>query len=109
MEHMDGVIAAPDHHKVVFENERIRLVELNIAPGETVPMHTHRWASVNYLIEPSDFLSIAENGDVRVDSRELTSGNEAGSVVAIPAFPPVHSVKNIGDVTMRGIAIEIKD
>ena len=106
---MDGVLAAPKHHKVVFENERIRLVEFNVAPGDTAPLHTHRWASVNYLIEPSDFLSLGENGDVRVDSRTLASGNEAGAVVAVQAFPPLHSVKNIGAVTMRGIAIELKD
>lgn len=29
---LDGVVAAPEHHRILFENDRIRVVETSI-PG----------------------------------------------------------------------------
>ena len=106
---MDGVITAPDHHKVLFEDARVRVVELKIAPGDTVPLHTHQYPTINYVVKPSEFLSLDSDGTVRLDSRNLKKGNEEGAVFSIPAFPQLHSVKNIGSVTMHGIAVEMKD
>ncbi len=42
----DAVQAAPDTHKVVFENEFVRVLEVSVpAAGSTIPMHHHRWPS----------------------------------------------------------------
>lgn len=42
----DAVQAAPDTHKVIFENEFVRVLEVSVpAPGTTIPMHHHRWPS----------------------------------------------------------------
>ena len=30
----------------MFENDRVRVLEVRIAPGETVPVHTHRWPAL---------------------------------------------------------------
>lgn len=40
----DAVQAAPDSHKVVFENSFVRVLEVTVPPvGSTIPMHHHRW------------------------------------------------------------------
>ena len=42
----DAVQAAPDSHKVIFENEFVRVLEVTVPPpGRTIPMHHHRWPS----------------------------------------------------------------
>ncbi len=42
----DAVVAAPNSHKVIFENELVRVLEVTIpAAGSTEPMHHHRWPS----------------------------------------------------------------
>lgn len=42
----DAVQAAPGTHKVIFENELVRVLEVSVpAPGTTIPMHHHRWPS----------------------------------------------------------------
>src|ERR1700721_2786222 len=42
----DAVQAAPNSHRVVFENEFVRVLEITMpAPGMTEPMHHHRWPS----------------------------------------------------------------
>src|SRR6266436_1188283 len=53
---LDAMIAAPDHHEVLLENERVRVLDSRIKAGETVPVHTHRWASVLYILGTSDFI-----------------------------------------------------
>lgn len=40
----DAVAAAPDSHKVIFENALVRVLEVTMPPpGKTEPMHHHRW------------------------------------------------------------------
>lgn len=51
---LDAVRAAPDSHKVLFENSLVRVLEVRIAPGTKEPMHHHRW--------PSLFLSLESGG-----------------------------------------------
>jgi hypothetical protein len=42
----DAVQAAPDSHKVIFENALVRVLEVTAPPnGQTEPMHHHRWPS----------------------------------------------------------------
>jgi hypothetical protein len=42
----DAVQAAPNSHKVIFENGFVRVLEVTVpAPGTTEPMHHHRWPS----------------------------------------------------------------
>src|SRR4051795_8400650 len=43
---LDAVVAAPANHKVVFENERLRVLEVILEPNEEEPTHHHRWPSV---------------------------------------------------------------
>jgi hypothetical protein len=43
----DAVQAAPNSHKVIFENALVRVLEVTVPPtGGTVPMHHHRWPSL---------------------------------------------------------------
>lgn len=41
----DAVQAAPGSHKVIFENAFVRVLQLTLNPGTTIPMHHHRWPS----------------------------------------------------------------
>lgn len=41
MDPLDAVMAAPNHHKVLLENDQIRVLETLIRPGEETAVHTH--------------------------------------------------------------------
>ena len=43
---LDAVVAAPAHHKVLYEDDFIRVLSVSIAPGAVEPPHHHRWPSV---------------------------------------------------------------
>jgi hypothetical protein len=42
----DAVVAAPQSHKVLFENAIVRVLQVQVAPGTKEPMHHHRWPSI---------------------------------------------------------------
>ena len=39
----DAVAAAPKHHKVIFENDRLRVLDVTLEPHDEEPLHHHRW------------------------------------------------------------------
>ena len=51
---LDAMAAAPDHHEVLLENDRVRVLDSIVGPGDSTPVHTHRWPSVLYIIGFSD-------------------------------------------------------
>ena len=47
---LDALSAAPHHHTLIMENDRVRVLETRIPPGDIVPVHTHCWPSVLYVL-----------------------------------------------------------
>jgi len=39
---LDALSAAPDNHRLLFENDRVRAWELRLAPGEESAAHRHQ-------------------------------------------------------------------
>jgi hypothetical protein len=66
---LDGPIAAPDHHKVVFENEHVRVLETVIRVGDTAPLHTHLSKHVMLVSSGSHFIRRDAAGAVLLDTR----------------------------------------
>jgi hypothetical protein len=102
---LDALRAAPRHHTLLLENDRVRVVETRIAPGDIVPVHTHCWPSVLYVLSWSDFVRCDAAGTVVLDSRTL--GGSPPSVAWSEAVPP-HSLENVGGTEIRVISVEIK-
>ncbi len=101
---LDAVIAAPQHHKLILENERVRVLDTHIPVGDTVPVHTHRWPGVYYTIQSSHFIRRDQDGNVTFDSRTSPMRATANFL----EYLPPHSVENVGDVEIHLISIELK-
>ena len=105
---LDAMIAAPDHHEVLFENERVRVLNSLVGPGGETPIHTHRWPSVLYILSTSDFIRYGPHGNVIFDSRTSETMAGIGQAVWSPPLQP-HFVKNVGETDIRVISVELKD
>jgi len=46
---LDAVVAAPAHHRLIYENDRLRVLEVTLEPEAEEPTHHHRWPSVFVL------------------------------------------------------------
>ncbi len=103
---LDALIAAPQYHRVLFENDAVRVLDTRVPPGETVPLHTHRWPSVLYILSWSDFVRRDSEGNVVVDSRTLAKMRREDAVWSAPLAP--HTLANVGETELRVISVELK-
>ena len=105
---LDAVVAAPDHHKVIFENDRVRVLDAKVERGDTVPLHAHRWPGVQYLTSLGAFVRRDADGHVLVDSRTIDLPGERPLVLWSEPIPP-HTLENVGDIAIHAIVVELKD
>ena len=104
---LDAVTAAPDHHKVLFENDNVRMLHTRILPGQKVPVHTHRWPSVLFIHSWSDFVRRDYLGNVTLDSRRATKVPKLDGPTWLEPLPP-HTLENVGSTEMNNVQVEIK-
>lgn len=104
---LDAMSAAPDHHALLLENERVRVLDSLVKPGESTPVHTHEWPSVLYVIGFSDFVRRDDRGQILFDSRESSEKPVSGQAFWSGPLQP-HSVLNVGNEEIRVISVELK-
>ena len=96
---LDPTTTNPDHYSVVFENERVRVLEYRDQPGDRTTPHGHP-DSVMYTL--SSFRRRLASGDTQ---REVDI--DSGTVSWLPA--QTHYGENIGDTPTHVIFVEMKD
>lgn len=96
----DPVKVAPKNVKVVFENDRVRVIEVRIKPGEKIPVHSH---PANVTIALSDFKGkfVSDSGEPTVKQFKLDT--------VLWSEPITHASENVGSTEIHAIAIELKD
>jgi hypothetical protein len=104
---LDALVAAPDHHRLLFEDERVRILEVRIGPSQFVPVHTHRWSSAMCVVRSSDFIRRDAAGKLLFDSRTVGPPPPKPIVQWTEPLPP-HSVENIGNSEILLITTELK-
>jgi quercetin dioxygenase-like cupin family protein len=96
---LDPVASNPEHYKVVFENERVRVLEYSDQPGDKTTPHQHP-DSIMYTL--STFRRRLVSGDVQ---REVEL--QAGSVGWLPAQE--HHGENVGNTSTNVLFVELKE
>jgi hypothetical protein len=104
---LDARTAAPEYHRLLFENEHVRVLDAHVEAGETVPVHTHCWPGVLYILSVSDFVRRDPNDNVVLDTRGSVSHAPAGSAVWGDVLTP-HTLQNVGAHELRNITVELK-
>jgi hypothetical protein len=104
---LDALVAAPDHHTLLFENDRVRVLDTCIRAGDQTPIHTHRWPAALYFVSWSDFVRYDDQGSVLLDSRSVPALRSPPTALWSEALPP-HSLQNVGAADLRVIAVEMK-
>ncbi|MDJ0346465.1 cytoplasmic protein [Streptomyces sp. H10-C2] len=95
----DPAVTNPDLYKVVFENERVRILEYRDRPGDKTEPHDHP-DSIMYTL--TSFTRRLTSGD---QQRELEL--EAGQVRWVGAQE--HTGENIGHTDSHAIFVELKE
>jgi hypothetical protein len=98
-EELDPVKVSPDTHKLVFENQFVRVLEAHVPPGKVETWHKH---SRRIVIDLEDFTT---RSTVRGEAQK-ESFHKAGTVRWSDAT--VHQVENIGKTTGHVFSVELK-
>ena len=104
----DAVIAAPRSHKILLENEKVRVLDVTVSPGETEAVHSHRWPSVLYVLSAGDFIDRDGEGNVIFDTRQLKTPLQYPMTIWKDPEAP-HAVENLSKtITLHLIRVEMK-
>lgn len=94
----DAVKAAPNNYKVIADSLGIRMLEVNVSPGDSVVMHHH----------PDNALYVAQGGTVVFygrDGARMESSLPTGATMIRP--DEWHAAKNTGTNAVKVILFEI--
>ena len=96
----DPLTVGPDIYKLLFENERVRAMEVKFNPGDSIGAHSH----------PDHFVYVIDPGMIRIshpDGSFMDVEGKAGDVFWMNA--ETHSAVNTGTTTMRLLVVELKE
>lgn len=95
----DPAVVGPNVVKVLLENNRVRVFEAMLQPGEKLQMHSHPQSIVYFL---SDFKLKSTYPDGKTVEAEAKQGTAAWRE------PITHEDENIGTTVARVLVIEMK-
>src|SRR5262245_38947982 len=114
--YLDAVQAAPKSHRVFIDNDRVRVLEVVVQPGQKEPIHTHQWPSVMYVTNPAPLRYYSAT---LVNGKWVEKTDDSGAQSTPPnpnrPRPPQylesegpHAVENLGTTAFRALRVEIK-
>jgi hypothetical protein len=90
----------PDKFRVILENDRVRVVEARLEPGEETPLH---WHEDRVGVALTTFTARSETKDGQIREMSLEPGRAIW-------FPEVErKEKNVGASTQHVILVELKE
>jgi len=95
----DVAAVAPESHKVILENDQVRVLSVHVRPGEKVAMHSHP-ANVAYFLTDGKLKITLPNG--KTEERTIKAGTANWSE------PATHAAENIGSAPFEEVQIELK-
>lgn len=96
----DPIKVGPEvYKKVLFENNKVRVMSVEFAPGQTMPWHSHPDHTIYALTDGT--MEITDK-----DKAAVIANMKAGDVMYMSAV--THMGKNIGKKTVKLIVTEIK-
>ena len=97
MANIDPVKASPDNYKLLFENEHVKVLEMNLKAGTTDSEHSHRAETVYFISGSSVKIHLPDGGVAEAD---IPDGH------VMYSEPWTHKVENVGTKDLRAIIVE---
>lgn len=101
----DAMVKAPDHHCVLLDNGKVRVLDTKVEPGQRTPVHAHEWPAALYVLSWSDFVRYDSEGNVLLDSRSFANKPAVGSALWGGPIGP-HFVENVGSAVLHIVAAD---
>lgn len=96
----DPLAVGPKIYKKLFENDRVRMLEVTFTPGDSIAFHSH----------PDHAVYAVTGGTLRVttsDGNVQEAKLKAGDPIWFGAV--THAAKNIGTTRLKLVVVELKE
>jgi hypothetical protein len=60
--HLEALVAAPANHRLLHEDDEVRVLKVTVQPGERENLH-HRWPSIMVVLARPDYRSFDAEGN----------------------------------------------
>lgn len=95
----DVVKVSPETHRVILENEQVRVLDVQVKPGEKVGMHSHPAGILYYLTDGKLKVTYP---DGKTEEREVKAGTAVWSEAV------THAVESVGTTAFHEVHTELK-
>jgi hypothetical protein len=96
----DALVASPEINQKVYEDSEVRILKVEIKPGQKEALHIHAYKGYVVVIEQAKLRFYDEKGAVRGESEyKGAEWREPGAA---------HMVENIDTKTFKAFRIELK-
>jgi hypothetical protein len=106
-ESLDAPAAAPENHRILFENDRVRMLDVVVPVGGREPVHAHCWPSVLYVLFRGKLRERDATGKVIREVAETPPPSAFPMTQWLPVSPP-HSIENLDSQPIHLLRIELK-
>ena len=96
----DPVMLSPQYYTVKADDERVRVLEYRLKPGQKEAMHSHP-TDVVYFFAPANLRVTL--GDGSTTDSSVTEGE------VLVRDPLTHAVENIGNTELHALLVELKN
>ena len=104
---MDAVAAAPRNHRVLLDNDRVRVLEITVAPGEREPVHAHCLPAVSYVMYEGKNRDYDGQGNLVSEVKESPPASQFPMTSWTDPVAP-HAVENLDTRPIHSLHIELK-
>ncbi|HLI14561.1 MAG TPA: hypothetical protein VKV23_00730 [Acidimicrobiales bacterium] len=109
-DYAEELAAAPRNHEIGtslwFENDRVRVFEVRLEPGERGAFHVHDRPYLWTVVEAGRGLQRLADGTFAVRDYEL---GDTRFLEHSPEHALVHDLENVGTTTLRFVTVELRD
>ena len=103
---MDGVVASPENHTVLYEDADVRVIDVHSRPGTREAVHTHARPAVMYV--DSQGAGTYSTPDGSRNTSHPTDPNFKPRIIATKPEEGLHWTENTGEVPFHAIRVELK-
>jgi hypothetical protein len=104
---LDAVTAAPKNHRVLLENDRVRVLDVTVAPGEREAVHAHCLPSVMHFMYEGIDRNYDAQGRLIGEQKVAPPLSEFPQVFWLESTPP-HAIENLDRQPIHLVRIELK-
>jgi quercetin dioxygenase-like cupin family protein len=99
----DGVLVAPENHKVLYEDADVRVIGVTVPPHSKETAHTHARPAILYIDEA------ATTRYTTPDTPDAKASAFRKVPITLRLKPePLHAVENVGDTPFHAVRVELK-